>query len=70
MNSLEKEADRTFQGYFAAPRIVSEKQAEFVRRDWEIRNADIALCDRRWNSIRRINCLIKFKGKRDGYLDN
>ena len=40
---LKKEADRAFQGEFAAQTRLSEAQAEIARREWERRNADIAL---------------------------
>ena len=40
---LEKESDRALQGEFAAQTRLSEAQAELDRREWERRNADIAL---------------------------
>ena len=40
---LEKEAERTFQGECAAQKRLSEAQVEVDRREWERRNADIAL---------------------------
>ena len=40
---LDKKADRAFQGEFAAQTRLSEAQAELDRREWEWRNADIAL---------------------------
>ena len=40
---LDKEAERAFQGDFAAQTRFSEAQAELDRREWERRNADIAL---------------------------
>ena len=64
---LEKEAVRPFQGEFAAETRLSEAQSELDSREWERRNADIALYDTsrqlesqrvEWNSIRQLNCLI------------
>ena len=40
---LEKKADHAFQGEFAAQTRLSEAQAELDGREWERRNADLAL---------------------------
>ena len=42
---LEKNADQAFRGEFAAQTRLSEGDADLDRRQWERRNADIALCE-------------------------
>ena len=42
---LEKGAERAFQGKFEAQKRLSEAQAEIDSREWERRNADVALCE-------------------------
>ena len=42
---LQKKSDQAFQGDFAAQRRLSEAQFELDRREWRMRNADIALYD-------------------------
>ena len=69
MNALKSKV--IFQGEFAAQTRSSEARAQLDRREWERRNADIALLSvklacssnpRGWNSIRQFNCLIRRKG--------
>ena len=42
---LEKKADQAFRGEFEAQTRLSEAQSELDRREWKMRNADIALCE-------------------------
>ena len=42
---LGMEADHGFQGECAAQTRLSEAQSELDRREWERRNADLALCE-------------------------
>ena len=74
---LEQKADHACQGECAARTRLSEAQAELDRRQWERRNADIALHElacssnpRGWNFIRQINWLIRLEGKRAGNVTN
>ena len=75
---LEKEAERAFQGYFAAQKRLSDAQAEIDRKKngteemlilLFLRLAD-NLNPREWSSDRRTTRLIRLKGKRVGYLEN
>ena len=49
---LEEEADQAFQGEFAVQMRLLEAQAELDRREWERRNADIAL----YETGRKLEC--------------
>ena len=40
---FQKKADHAFQGEFAALTRLSEAQSELDRREWKMRNADVAL---------------------------
>ena len=54
---------------------LSEAHAELDRREWRMRNADIVLYElacssnpRGWNSLTQINCLIRLKRRRAGFV--
>ena len=69
---LEETADRAFQGEFAAQTRCLKRTLNWTEESGKggliillfVKLAD-SLNPRGWNSIRRINCLIKLKGNRD-----
>ena len=74
---FEEEADLVVQGECAAQRRLFEAEADMNMRNWEQRNADVALHETNreldltdWSCIRRTNGQMKLEEKRFIYAEN